>query len=126
MTKYIENLNLYLDAKKMSRILTGVQDITGTDMEKISAALGENTEYFLQDPFPVPQMCEQESEKVTFYAGEPAKEQEKIADEIEEKYSKTETYTYTDAEGNDHEKEVEIVPDVETPTPDQITENNRI
>lgn len=62
MTKYIENLNLYLDArkikqtylsmktgidaKKMSRILTGVQDITGTDMEKISAALGENTEYF--------------------------------------------------------------------------------
>lgn len=62
MTKYIENLNLYLDArkikqtylsmktgidaKKMSRILNGVQDITGTDMEKISAALGENTEYF--------------------------------------------------------------------------------
>lgn len=50
MTKYIENLNLYLDArkikqtylsmktgidaKKMSRILNGVQDITGTDMEK--------------------------------------------------------------------------------------------
>ena len=68
MTKYIENLNLYLDArkikqtylsmktgidaKKMSRILNGVQDITGMDMEKISAALGENTEYFLQDPFP--------------------------------------------------------------------------
>ena len=46
------------------------------------------------------------------------KEQKEIADEIEEKYSKTETYTYTDAEGNDHEKEVEIVPDVETPTPD--------
>ena len=59
MTKYIENLNLYLDArkikqtylsmktgidaKKMSRILNGVQDITGTDMENISAALGENT-----------------------------------------------------------------------------------
>ena len=62
MTKYIENLNLYLDArkikqtylsmktgidaKKMSRILNGVQDITGTDMEKISAALGENTNIF--------------------------------------------------------------------------------
>lgn len=98
MTKYIENLNLYLDArkikqtylsmktgidaKKMSRILTGVQDITGTDMEKISAALGENTEYFLRDPFPVPQMYEQEAEKVTFYAGEPAKEQEKIANTL--------------------------------------------
>ena len=80
MTKYIENLNLYLDArkikqtylsmktgidaKKMSRILNGVQDITGTDMEKISAALGEKPE------------------KVTFYAGEPAKEQEKIANTL--------------------------------------------
>ena len=69
MTKYIENLNLYLDArkikqnylsmktgidaKKMSRILNGVQDITATDMDKIAEALGENTEYFLQETFQV-------------------------------------------------------------------------
>ena len=100
MTKYIENLNLYLDArkikqtylsmktgidaKKMSRILNGVQDITGMDMEKISAALGENTEYFLQDPFPVPQMYEQEPEKVTFYAGEPANTLLKLLENIDE------------------------------------------
>ena len=80
MTKYIENLNLYLDArkikqnylsmktgidaKKMSRILNGVQDITATDMDKIAEALGENTEYFLQETFQVPEEFEQEPEKI--------------------------------------------------------------
>ena len=50
MTKFIENVNAYLasksikqtyvsmqsgiDVKKLSRILTGVQDVTGSDMEK--------------------------------------------------------------------------------------------
>ena len=57
MTKYIENVNVYLsqmkikqtyislktgiDGKKLSRILTGVQDINSTDMEKIASALGK-------------------------------------------------------------------------------------
>lgn len=98
MTKYIENLNLYLDArkikqnylsmktgidaKKMSRILNGVQDITATDMDKIAEALGENTEYFLQETFQVLEGFEQEPERITFYAGEPAKEQEKIANTL--------------------------------------------
>lgn len=98
MTKYIENLNLYLDArkikqnylsmktgidaKKMSRILNGVQDITATDMDKIAEALGENTEYFLQETFQVLEEFEQEPERITFYAGEPAKEQKKIANTL--------------------------------------------
>jgi len=98
MTKYIENLNLYLDArkikqnylsmktgidaKKMSRILNGVQDITATDMDKIAEALGENTEYFLQETFQVLEEFEKEPERITFYAGEPAKEQEKIANTL--------------------------------------------
>lgn len=98
MTNYIENLNLYLetrkikqnylsmktgiDPKKMSRILNGVQDITATDMEKIAKALGETTQFFLQDNFRVPEEAGQESEKITFYAGEPAKEQEKIANTL--------------------------------------------
>lgn len=62
MTKYIENVNMYLsvkkikqtyislktgiDTKKLSRILTGIQDVTSSDMEKISAALGKKTEFF--------------------------------------------------------------------------------
>ena len=87
MTKYIENLNLYLDvrqikqsylsiktgidAKEISAILKGEQDVTATDMNKIAEALGENTEYFLQEPFEV-------LEEITFCADEPIKGQEKI------------------------------------------------
>ena len=70
MTKFIKNVNAYLagksikqtyvsiqsgiDVKKLSRILTGVQDVTGTDMEKIAASLGHPVEFFLQDKFTVP------------------------------------------------------------------------
>ncbi|MFR5600930.1 MAG: helix-turn-helix domain-containing protein [Lachnospiraceae bacterium] len=70
MSKYIENVNAYLsqmkikqtyvslktgiDTKKLSRILTGTQDVTSMDMEKISSALGQKTEFFLSDTFHVP------------------------------------------------------------------------
>ena len=62
MSMFIENVNRYLsqmkikqtfvslksgiDTKKLSRILTGVQDINSTDMERIAKALGQKTEYF--------------------------------------------------------------------------------
>ena len=62
MTKYIENVNTYLAqmkikqtyislktgiaTKKLSRILTGTQDVSGTDIEKIAKALGQKVEYF--------------------------------------------------------------------------------
>ena len=91
MTKYIENLNLYLgarqikqsylsmktgiDAKKISEILEGKQDITATDMDKIAEALGENAEYFLQESFDV-------SEESIFCVGESVKEQEKIVNTL--------------------------------------------
>ena len=70
MTKYIENVNAYLsqmkikqtyvnlktgiDTKKLSRILTGAQDINATDMEKIA-----------------------------FYAGDPTDKQDAIAEKLE-------------------------------------------
>lgn len=98
MTKYIENVNTYLsqmkikqtficmktgmDSKKISRILTGVQDVSGTDMEKISAALGKKIEFFLQDPFIVPNVKLFMPEKVVFYAGEPTEKQESMADKL--------------------------------------------
>lgn len=91
MTKYIENLNLYLgarqikpsylsmktgiDAKKISEILEGKQDITATEMDKIAEALGENAEYFLQESFDV-------SEEIIFCVGESVKEQEKIVNTL--------------------------------------------
>ena len=95
MTRYIENVNTYLaqmkikqtylsmktgiDTKKLSRILTGTQDITSADMEKIADALGRKMEFFLNDSFQVPQIPEFMPEKIAFYAGEPTETQEEIA-----------------------------------------------
>lgn len=98
MTKYIENVNAYLsqmkikqtyislktgiDIKKLSRILTGAQDINATDMEKVANALGQKMEFFLSDTFHIPQINEFMSEKIAFYAGDPTAQQEEIAEKI--------------------------------------------
>jgi transcriptional regulator with XRE-family HTH domain len=98
MTKYIDNVNAYMsqmkikqtyvslktgiDTKKLSRILTGTQDISATDMEKIANALGRKIEFFLNDSFSVPQIIDFETEKISFYAGEPTEKQEKIANKL--------------------------------------------
>lgn len=95
MTKFVENVNKYLDElkikqsylsmvsgidkNKMSRILTGVQSETGADMEKIAKGLGKNVKFFLADPFCLPVYENRIDGKVTFYAGCPSKKQEEIA-----------------------------------------------
>lgn len=100
MTKFISNLNTYLsemkikqtylsiitgiDKNKLSRLLTGSQDETGTDMEIIAHSLGRNIEYFLSDSFNVPQISGFSMNKVAFYAGEPTKKQELIAGQLME------------------------------------------
>lgn len=96
--KYIENVNAYLsqmkikqtyislktgiDTKKLSRILTGAQDISGTDMEKIANALGQKPEFFLSDDFHVPKISEFMPEKIAFYAGDPTEKQQEIAEKL--------------------------------------------
>lgn len=98
MTKFIANVNSYLsqmkikqtyvsmksgiDTKKLSRILTGAQDVSGSDMEKIAAALGEKIEFFLQDTIAIPQTTDFSPEKISFYTGSPTKKQEQIADKL--------------------------------------------
>lgn len=98
MAKYIDNVNAYLshmkikqtyislktgiDAKKLSRILTGKQDINSTDMEKIATALGHNPEFFMSDSFSVYQFNEPVAEKIAFYAGNPTAKQEEIAQKL--------------------------------------------
>ncbi|MCD8014061.1 MAG: hypothetical protein LUG99_12980 [Lachnospiraceae bacterium] len=98
MTKYIENVNTYLsqmkikqiyvsrkaeiDAKKLSRILTGAQDVTGVDMEKIAMALGKNMEFFLQEPFTVPKKQDYMTGRIEFYAGDPTEKQEEFAGKL--------------------------------------------
>ena len=95
MSMFIENVNRYLsqmkikqtfvslksgiDTKKLSRILTGVQDINSTDMERIAKALGQKTEYFLSDDFTVVPVAKFAETPVAFYVGEPSKEQEEYA-----------------------------------------------
>lgn len=98
MTRYIENVNAYLsqmkikqtyvslktgiDTKKLSRILTGAQDINSTDMEKIASALGQKPEFFLSDSFSVPHINEFMPEKIAFYVGTPTARQEEIAEKL--------------------------------------------
>lgn len=100
MTKFISNVNKYLlemkikqnylsmitgiDKKKMSRLLTGSQDESGSDMEKIAAALGKSVEYFLDDNINIPNVRNFEQNKIAFYAGEPSEKQEKIAMQLME------------------------------------------
>lgn len=100
MTTFISNVNQYLsemkikqsylsmitgiDKNKISRLLTGVQDESGADMEKIARALGKNIEFFLADSIEIPQINEFAPNKIAFYAGEPSKKQEQIANQLME------------------------------------------
>ncbi len=98
MTKYIENVNSYIsqmkvkqsyislisgiDKNKLSRILTGGQDVTSTDMEKIADALGQKIEFFLLEDFLITQKKPFANMEIAFYAGEPSKKQEKFAKQL--------------------------------------------
>lgn len=100
MTKFISNVNKYLsemkikqtylsmitgiDKNKMSRLLTGSQEESGTDMEKIASGLGKSVEFFLADAIVIPQIGNKEINKIAFYAGEPSQKQEQIVKQLME------------------------------------------
>ena len=100
MTKFINNVNKYLsemkikqtylsmitgiDKNKISRLLTGSQEESGTDMEKIARGLGKNVEFFLADIIITPRVDTSAVNKIAFYAGEPSEEQEQIANQLME------------------------------------------
>ena len=100
MTKFINNVNKYLsemkikqtylsmitgiDKNKISRILTGAQEESGTDMEKIARGLGKTVEFFLADTIYIPQIGIVSANKIAFYAGEPSEKQEQIANQLME------------------------------------------
>ncbi len=95
MSKYIENVNLYIEHRKikqsyislksgiefrkLSRILTGVQEVTGSDMEKISQALGQKIEFFLNENFCVEEQVMPDNYEMVFYVGEPNDRQRSFA-----------------------------------------------
>lgn len=100
MTKFINNVNKYLsemkikqaylsmvtsiNKNKMSRLLTGSQEESGTDMEKIARGLGKSVEFFLADSISIPQVNTPSVNRIAFYAGEPSGEQEQIANQLME------------------------------------------
>ena len=100
MTKFISNVNKYLsemkmkqtylsmitgiDRNKLSRLLTGSQEESGTDMEKIARGLGKNIEFFLSDSMSIPQIENLSINKIAFYAGEPSQKQEQFAKQLME------------------------------------------
>lgn len=100
MTKFISNVNKYLcemkikqtylsritgiDKNKMSRLLTGSQEESGTDMEKIAHGLGKDVAFFLADTINIPQIGNMAINKIAFYAGEPSRKQEQIAKQLME------------------------------------------
>lgn len=100
MTKFISNVNKYLsemkikqaylsmvtniDKNKMSRLLTGSQEESGSDMEKIAQGLGKNVEFFLAETMTIPRVDTSSVNMIAFYAGEPSGEQEQIANQLVE------------------------------------------
>ena len=100
MTKFMSNLNKYLsvmrinqtylssltgiDKNKLSHLLTGIQEENGTDMEKLSEALGQNPDFFLSDPFDIPNLSDFSSNRLVLYTGKLSKKQEKMAAELME------------------------------------------
>ncbi len=100
MTKFINNVNKYLSEMKIkqtylsmvtgienneiSSILTGVQEESGSDMEKIARGLGKTVEFFLADSLQIPKVGTAAEKKIAFYAGEPSEKQEQIANQLVE------------------------------------------
>ncbi len=100
MTKFVSNVNEYLsrmkikqtylsmssgiDKNKLSRILTGAQEESGHDMEKIARALGKDIEFFLSDSLDIPQVRSLSKDRIAFYASDISQKQELIADQLME------------------------------------------
>lgn len=102
MSRFTENVNAYmsakkikknyislktgLDASKLSRILTGKQVVTETEMDLISNALGHDCVYFLQNHLGIVGASEGGyiGNIALCYAGNPSETQKKVAEKMVE------------------------------------------
>ena len=69
--------------KKLSRILTGVQDIKQHRYGKNSICVGEKNGFLYERFFFIPQISDYTQEKIAFYAGNPTERQNEIAGKLE-------------------------------------------
>lgn len=98
MTIFIKNINEYIsfykikqtfisnqtgiEKNKLSRLLTGKQDITYKDMILISKALGKEVEYFTKEKLELKETQYKDTSSIAFYMGEPSESKIKFANKI--------------------------------------------
>lgn len=99
MSKFVSNYNQFLttmqikqnyisrksgiEENKLSRILTGKQPASETDLEALSTAAGKTLQYFLSQNFSVKKKLPVfRNTNCFFYAGEPTKKQSNIANNL--------------------------------------------
>lgn len=98
MTIFIKNINEYIsfykikqtfisnqtgiEKNKLSRLLTGKQDIAYKDMILISKALGKEVEYFTKEKLELKETQYKDTSSIAFYMGEPDESKIKFANKI--------------------------------------------
>ena len=98
MSKLVSNYNQFLttmqikqnyisrksgiEENKLSRILTGKQPASETDLEALSTSAGKTLQYFLSQNFSVKKNYQSSATRIVFYAGDPTKKQSNIANNL--------------------------------------------
>lgn len=98
MSLFVSNFNNYLttmkikqnyiskksgiDENKLSRILNGKQEETGSDMDLLSKAVGQSVQFFLNEDFSSVSFSIPQTQRIAFYAGNPSKEQANFANKL--------------------------------------------
>jgi transcriptional regulator with XRE-family HTH domain len=98
MTKFINNLNLYIDhynikksfiikctgieKNKFSRLLNGKQGILYEDMEAIAKVLDKEVSYFMQEHLELTAADYKETTLIGFYMGSPDEDKKELANQV--------------------------------------------
>ena len=98
MSRYIDNVNKFITARKikqnyvsmksgieirkLSRILSGVQDVNSTDMDSIAEALGYTATYFMDKNFVVESLEDNIYQETAFYVGGVSEAQKVLANNL--------------------------------------------
>lgn len=98
MSRYIDNVNKFItvrkikqnyvsmksgiEIRKLSRILSGVQDVNSTDMDSIAEALGHTATYFMDKNFVVESLEDNIYQETAFYVGGVSETQKVLANNL--------------------------------------------
>lgn len=98
MSTFVSNFNMFLTAlqikqnyisrksgieeNKLSRILTGKQPVSETDIEILSRAAGKDSQYFLDPNFNLNVTYSPSPARIAFYAGSPTEKQTDVANTL--------------------------------------------